>query len=354
MKIAVHHRVGSFSERWIEYFKKNKVPFKIVNCYDNDIVNQLDDCDGLMWHHRHGVYKDVLSAKPILYSLEQAGIKVFPNFNTAWHFDDKLGQKYLLEAIKAPIIPTYVFYNKEEALAMIEKLCFPMVFKLRYGAGSSNVSLINNQQEARRIVKKAFGKGFPRFNRIGLFRERIRKVREGKESYRGIVKGFGRLFIPYDDVAKHANEREYVYMQEFIKNDGYDVRVVVIDKKAAALKRLVRKNDFRASGGGNLVFENENIDKRFIELAFNLSKKLKAQCIAFDFIKDVDSNIYVVELSYGFPMLNFLELASGYWTDDLKWHEEKFNMQWWIAESFLEEIESESGLFKSYTHRSTM
>ena len=41
MKIAIHHRPGSFSDRWIEYCEKEGIEYKIVNCYDNDIVAYL-------------------------------------------------------------------------------------------------------------------------------------------------------------------------------------------------------------------------------------------------------------------------------------------------------------------------
>lgn len=116
MKIAIHHTPGSFSYRWILYCKEKNIAYKIVNCYDNDIVAQLYDCDALMWHHHHTNYKDVLFAKQLLYSLQNSGKKVFPDFNTTWHFDDKVGQKYLLESIDAPFVSSYVFYTKEEAL----------------------------------------------------------------------------------------------------------------------------------------------------------------------------------------------------------------------------------------------
>ena len=107
MKIAIHKSNG-FSDRWIEYCKNNSIDYKIVDCYENDIISQLDDCRALMWHHNHINYKHTLFAKSLLFSLEIAGVKVFPNFNTAWHFDDKVGQKYLLEAIGAPLVKSYV------------------------------------------------------------------------------------------------------------------------------------------------------------------------------------------------------------------------------------------------------
>ena len=65
-----------------------------------------------MWHFSHRDYKDVQFAKSLLISLENSGKKVFPNISTCWHFDDKISQKYLLEAIGAPIVPTYVFSTK--------------------------------------------------------------------------------------------------------------------------------------------------------------------------------------------------------------------------------------------------
>jgi len=46
MKLAIHHRAESFSEDWIAYCKNNSIPYKIVDCYSVDIIEQLSDCDG--------------------------------------------------------------------------------------------------------------------------------------------------------------------------------------------------------------------------------------------------------------------------------------------------------------------
>src|SRR4051812_29552347 len=114
MKIAIHNRPGSFSDRWISYCRQNHVDYKLVNCYDSDIVAQLDDCEGLMWHWSQVDYKDLLFAKQLTISLEKKGLKVFPDVNTSWHFEDKVGQKYLLEAIGAPLVDSYVFYSRQK------------------------------------------------------------------------------------------------------------------------------------------------------------------------------------------------------------------------------------------------
>ena len=116
MKIAIHKQNSGFCDRWIKYCNNNNVNYKLVNAYDSDIVMQLDDCDTFMWHHDHADYRDVLFGKQLLYSIQTTGKKVFPDFNTGWHFDDKVAQKYLLEAIGAPLVPSFVFYDRKEAL----------------------------------------------------------------------------------------------------------------------------------------------------------------------------------------------------------------------------------------------
>ena len=62
MKIAIYHRPGSFSDRWMEYCKEKGIEYKIVNAYDSNIVEQVKDCDAFMWLHHHSNIKDTLFA----------------------------------------------------------------------------------------------------------------------------------------------------------------------------------------------------------------------------------------------------------------------------------------------------
>jgi glutathione synthase/RimK-type ligase-like ATP-grasp enzyme len=282
-----------------------------------------------MWHHHHANYKDTLFAKQLLYSLEQKGMKVFPNFNTTWHFDDKVGQKYLLEAIKAPSVPSFVFYSKKEALKWINNTTFPKVFKLRGGAGSANVKLAKTKSQAKKFIKKAFGRGFSQFDRLGHLKERFSRFRQGKDSFIGVCKGFARLFIPTEFAKMYHREKGYVYFQEFIPNNSFDIRVVVVGDKATAEKRFVRKNDFRASGSGEFSYDDINTDA--IKIAFDAAEKLKLQSVAFDFILDNNKPL-IVEMSYGFGVKG-VSNAPGYWDKDLNWHKgENFDFCGWMVE----------------------
>lgn len=333
MKIAIYEHLG-FSTRWVEYCEKNHIDYKLVNPYDSDIVEQVKDCDAFMWHHGHADYRDVLFAKQLIFSLEMAGVRCFPNFQTTWHFDDKVGQKYLLEAIGAPLVPSYVFYTKKEALAWILGAEFPKVFKLRGGAGSANVKLVHSDSEARKLVRKAFGRGFSQFDRIGYLKERYHRWREGKDSFSGVLKGIGRLFLVPDFAKMHAREKGYVYFQDFVPNNSFDIRVCVVGYKAFALKRMTRKGDFRASGSGCIIYDKDQIDLRCIKIAFDVNRILKAQSIAFDFVFD-NNNPLIVEISYGYAV-NAYDYCEGYWTEDLQWKEgTHFDFCGWMVESVM-------------------
>lgn len=323
----------SFSRRWIEYCKNNNIPYKIVNCYSSNIIHELDDCDAFLWHHYHGSYKDVLFAKQLLYSLEQSGKLVFPNFNTGWHFDDKIGQKYLLEGMKLPFVPTYVFYSKKKAIEWLNQTSFPKVFKLRGGAGSANVKLVRNKREGLFLIKKAFSTGFSQFDRRGYLKERIRKVKEGKDSISGVFKGLRRLFISTVFAKMRGKEKGYVYFQDFIPDNDFDIRVIVIKDKAFALKRMTRKNDFRASGSGTIIYSKEEINESCVRLAFEANKKIKSQSIAFDFVFDKDTPL-IVEISFAYDVHAY-DSCPGYWDSNMNWHEEIFNPQVWIIENLI-------------------
>ena len=339
MKIAIH-KSGGFSERWIEYCEKNHIDYKIVNAYDTDIVEQVADCDAFMWHHYHANYKDTLFAKQLLFSLELSGKKVFPNWQTGWHFDDKVGQKYFLEAIGAPLVPSYVFYTKQEAFDWINKTSFPKVFKLRGGAGAANVKLIHTAAEARKLVRKAFGKGFPQYNSWGNLKERWRKWRLGKMGFNEVLKGLVRFGYKPDFAKMHAPEKGYAYFQDFIPNNTFDIRVCVVDNKAFALKRLTREGDFRASGSGNIVYDKNQIDERCVRIAFDVNHKLKSQSIAFDFVFDKNNQPLIVEISYGYAVKAY-DSCEGYWTDDMQWHEgTHFDFCGWMVEEIIKSLQN--------------
>jgi glutathione synthase/RimK-type ligase-like ATP-grasp enzyme len=334
MKIAIHKSDVGFHPRWKDYCERNSISYKIVNCYSSKIIPELDDCSALMWHHSQGNSRDLVIAKQILFALEHSGFRVFPDFKTNWHFDDKVGQKYLLERIGAPLVASHVFYNKSEALNWVNQTVFPKVFKLRGGAGSSNVKLIRDKAQARAIVKKSFGKGFSNYDAKANLKERFRKWRLGRTNFIDLVKGMVRFFHPPQFAKVAGREVGYAYFQDFIPNNQSDTRIIVIGDKAFALMRYVRENDFRASGSGNFGYAKELFDERCVQIAFELSDKLRLQVGAFDFVFDENNNPLVVEVSYGYTASGYNN-CPGYWDSHLVWHEGKFNHEGWMVENII-------------------
>ena len=331
MKIAIGGREGSYSDRWVSYCKTNDIPYKIVNAYRSNIIDEVSDCSVFMWHHHHGIYKDTLLAKQLSFSLQSSGINVFPDFNTCWHFDDKVGQKYLLESLDIPFVPSYVFYSKDEAFEWIEKATFPKVFKLRGGAGSSNVKLLKTKKEAFKFAKRAFGKGFKTYNVWENFIESSNKYFRGETSFKGVLYKFHQLFFTKKSSLIFPKEKGYFYVQDFMPNNTFDIRVIVIGEKAFAIKRITRENDFRASGSGKIIFRKEEIDVRCIKIAFEVNQKINSQCIAYDFVFDSKNNPLIIEISFGF-YLRAYDPCEGYWNQNLDWFDHKIDPMGWVIE----------------------
>jgi glutathione synthase/RimK-type ligase-like ATP-grasp enzyme len=332
--IAIHESRWGFSPDWIAYCEERDIPFKRVNCYRSDIVEQVRDCDIVMWHHHQSLVADWLMARPLLSALEAAGKRVFPDFRTAWHFDDKVGQKYLLEAIRAPLVRSEVFYSREEALEWVSKADFPKVFKLRGGAGSANVQLVQTRSDARRLVRQAFGRGFPVYDRLGDLLDRVSKFRHGRASSIDVARSVIRAIRSTRFAETRGRDRGYAYFQDFVPDNEFDMRIIVIGRRAFGIKRLVREGDFRASGSGRVRYGKDDLNERCVTIAFETTRKIGGQCLAYDFVFDAAGTPQIVEINYGYAKEVYFPCV-GYWDDEMNWHPGSFNPQHWIIEEML-------------------
>lgn len=289
-----------------------------------------------MWHHYHASVSDALFARQLLYSLEMSGKVVFPDFRTGWHFNDKLGQKYLLESINAPMVDSYVFYSKESAMRWARETTFPKVFKLRGGSGSDNVVLVRGKRNAFHLIDKAFNRGFAQYNAWRSFKERLRKFNAGKAGFSEVVKGAARFVYPTPYSAKHGRECGYIYFQDFIPGNTHDIRVTFVNHRCFALRRKVRPGDFRASGGGLIEYDMSKIPEKAIRIAFDVSEKLNLQSAAFDFVLH-NGEPLIVEMSYAFGY-DADQFNHGYWDGNLNYYPGTFDPYGWMVENVIHEL----------------
>ena len=91
-------------------------------------------------------------------------------------------------------------------------------------------------------------------------------TRLGKQHYGMFSKGLFVLVYTTEYARVTGNEKGYIYFQEFIPDNDFDIRVIVIGDKAFAIKRMVRENDFRASGSGSILYEKEHFTDETIRI----------------------------------------------------------------------------------------
>ena len=287
-----------------------------------------------------------------------------------YHYDNKIAQKKLLESINAPLVPTHIFFSKEKAVKWSNSIKYPIVFKLSTGAGSTNVKLVHSQSETIKLINKSFDKGHSPLDRNSLFKDRIWHFKRDKnlKSIFGLFKGLVRLFVPTKFERLSGREKGYIYFQDFIPNNKYDIRIIIIGKKELlykalikrnkieprplttnccvlnklllrrfALHRNIRKDDFRASGSGSIEYNKELFDPRCIEISFEISKKLNFSSMAYDYVFDDLNNPLLVEISYCFNKDVYYP-CPGYWDEDLNWNKGTFKSQDFIITDIIDKL----------------
>jgi hypothetical protein len=340
MKIAIQPSAIGITNKIISYCSENNINYKIVDCFDDSIIDNLSDCNILVWDHDLLLQKDYLLGKRMMFALSlNKQIITYPSIEEGWHYDDKIGQKYLLESINAPFVPTNIYYDKQKALSWFNKQELPLVFKLKGGAGSSNVKLIKTKKQGLKLINKMFSRGIKPVRKEYFLKESFRKYKEEKKSKIDLIKSSIKYLLPLNKNFISEREKGYVYFQKFIKNNEFDVRIVVINQeKAFGIKRYNRKNDFRASGSGKIEYLNpDNINLTCLEIAFQTAKKLKMDSIAYDFVFE-NGNPKIVEITYSYGLK--ATSANGYWNNQFQWFPKKIELEKWIIENLILNIKA--------------
>lgn len=337
IKIGIHRRNGSFSDRWIEYCVKNNIDYIILDCYSSMIINTLKDekITHLMWHINHEISKDLMVYPYVMNAADNMGIKTFPDFNTRWHFDDKVAQKYLFESKGINSIKSDVFYDQQEAITFLKSRKLPIVAKLKRGAGSTNVQLIKSERAGLEYIESLFTTGIMSTAKpLENFRQKSRLAKKIRNPFKLISKVYNFYKKNKTERTLSNPEKGYVYFQEFLPNNSSDTRIIVIGDIAFGIRRFNNDNDFRASGSGKIDYNIEEIDMNIVKNAFLISEKLNLQCAAYDFVYDENKNPKVIEVCFGFSMLSY-DKCEGYWRKDLSFVKGPFNPQEFMIKDFI-------------------
>lgn len=323
MKIGIHEFERGLLTEWtykyVQILEFNKIPWIQLSASDDDFWDKVSGCTHFIYNWGGGTSSKQI-AKMILPIIEhEYKIPCFPNMTTSWHFDDKIKQYFLLKSINAPVIQSYVFFDRKKALVWWEDISqLPIVFKLKSGASSSDVVLIKSKDYGKNLIIKMFGSGiYPGRipgNRI------FTKDRSFPKRIEFYLRKLYRIYQKRDASQYWGLEKNYVLFQCFQPDNNYDTRVTIIGKRAFAFRRFNRKNDFRSSGSGLIDYNPKEIRLECLSIAFEVSEKFGFQSMAYDFLLDENKKPVICEISYGYKDKAVFD-CPGYWDPELLWHD---------------------------------
>lgn len=314
MKIAIHpddytirthpEQSDASSPRWADAIRSAGHEVHWVDVRRADILEQVRGCQGFMWRWAHfgGMARIARRLLPVLEN--ELGLCVYPDQKTCWHYDDKIAQRYLLDALAVPIPQTWVFFDREIAIEWSETAAYPLVIKLSTGAGSSNVQLVAGVSEARKWIDT-------------MFSQWITSLEPGVQQLpldKRVFAAAGLLasgHYPSQLRSDHEPQRGYVLFQEFLPGNEFDTRITVIGQRAFGFRRLNRDGDFRASGSGRVVYDRDKIDLAAVRLAFSTAAALGSQSVAIDGLRR-GTEWVVGEVSYTY-MSSSVHDCPGHW-----------------------------------------
>lgn len=302
-----------FIYKYVQILEYNSIQYKILD-FGPNFFNEVKTCQYYI-HRFIGTDNDIYNANTILPIIENhLNIKCFPNFKTYWTYEDKIKEAFLADVHNLPMAKSIIFFDYLLAEKWLrEHKTYPLIFKLKSGAGSVNVVKLNNYRTAKRLLNKMFtggvrSHGIPSNENLKYY------------NFHNFIKHYSLNILSSLNLLKSWNSwnrhKMYVLFQEYLPNNLFDIRVTVIGNRAYAFRRFNRKNDYRSSGSGLIDYDLSQIDIEVIKIAFDVSKKLEFQSIALDFLKNSNGEYFFCEFSYTYND-RILYNCPGYWDSEL-------------------------------------
>jgi hypothetical protein len=182
-------------------------------------------------------------------------------------------------------------------------------------------TLVKAFLEARALVKRAFSAGFspiPHYGQDALKRYRAAR---GRGDILNVVRRIPQVLARIRDNNRlMGREKGHTYFQDFISDNDFDTCLTVIGDRAFAFTRNVRPGDIRASGSGDIVYDPHRVHQTCLEIAFEVTRKVGWQSVAFDFVLAENKQPMILEISYCYNA-KAVHSCTGHWDGKLNWHE---------------------------------
>jgi len=248
--------------RWTKYrrfLENNGFPHGTYDLHAHDWIERAAGFDAIVNIVSNEL--DRLEETRVKYHFLESrlGKRCYPSADQVLLYENKSLEAFISAAGDLPFAKTYVSHGRADALALVEQARYPLVSKVNYSAGSMGVELVPDAAKARRIVRQSFS-------------------RTGR-----------RLYVPW------RRQKGYVYFQEFVPNDGFDIRVILAGDRAFGYYRRVPRGDFRASGMNTV--ERRALPEEAIRVALEVRKRVRSPQLVVDMVHGPDGRYTIIEFS---------------------------------------------------------
>lgn len=279
------------------YFEKFGYETKIYNFSQIDFrKNNYKNClfiytsqEDLGQHYKSYIEDVVLG-------LELQGAILIPSYNLLKAHDNKVFMEIIRNGLNNNLvnnIKSYHFGSLEELKNSSINFDYPVVIKKYAGSMSKGVFLANSEDDLHKKARKVCRS----VHFFSDFKDLLRPIR-------------------HNGYIEESRFRNKFIVQQFIPNLKNDWKVLIYGNRFYILYRGVRDNDFRASGSGKFIFDNDNLIPdglfNFAEKAFNSFNVPNA---SFDICYD-GSNYYLTEFQFIYFGTTTLEKNNCYYIKD--------------------------------------
>ncbi len=248
--------------RWTKYrrfLEYNGFEYGIYNLHAHDWLEKVHGYDVVLGLPSSEFWDLEETRRKFRFIEAHLGKTTYPSPEHAALYEDKELEACLARTYGIPFARTYVSHDRNDAHRLVETLTYPVVSKTFPASGSIGVEMVRNRQAARRLVEQTFSQNGRKSHLVAL------------------------------------RQKNYIYLQEFIPNDGYDIRVIAVGNRVFGLYRRVPKWDFRASG--MYLVERRDLPEEVMRIALRANSVIKSPALAVDMVHGLDDAYYIIEMS---------------------------------------------------------
>ncbi|MBE0673394.1 MAG: hypothetical protein IH591_01910 [Bacteroidales bacterium] len=239
---------------------------------------------------RDGHYKSFL--EDLILAIQTMGGIVIPVFPFLRAHNNKVFMELLRKQWGPALsddLRSVAYSTMEELVHDSLPVTYPVVVKKSTGFKSRGVFLARSEKELMRIVRKiSLSRYLPAF-----IKDRLRRFK-------------------HTDFSPESMHRRKFVIQQFVPHLTNDFKVLVYGDKYYVLKRLNRKNDFRASGSGMLSYPEE-LPAGLLDFSRKAYEYFNVPQVSLDIAHD-GSSFFIMEAQFIYFGTYTIEKSQFYFT----------------------------------------